>query len=103
MRLNPINMETKQIIESFWDEFLMAYWLQDCPGCSDGHSSFWRTIVLSPQWKLWQEEQNKRMKTGRLVKGVWNKSCYDMPEVEEGGIISPGHWQEFLKFIMKVK
>ena len=91
-------MKINQIVENNWDDFLREYWLQDCGGCPEGHSSFWRTVILSPQWKLWQEEQNKRMKTGKIVKGEWNKSCYDMPECEELGIISPKHFQEFLKF-----
>jgi hypothetical protein len=39
------------------------------------------------------------MKTGKIINGKWNKKCFDMPEVEELGIISPEHFQEFLKFI----
>lgn len=96
-------MRIKQIIKNHWDEFLGAYYHQECSGCSEGHSSFWRTVITSPQWQTWQQEQNKRMKTGRIVNGKFNKSIYDMPEVEELGIISQKHFQEFLKFIYQNK
>lgn len=70
----------------FCDSCLGAYYWQPCTGCKDGHPSFWKTVIESPQWKKWQEEQMKN-------------PTYDISEVEECGIISPKHFQDFLKFI----
>ena len=56
--------------------------------CSDGyHPSFWKTVIESPQWKLWKEAMTK----GKVPER-------DMPEVEECGWFSPEHFQDFLKF-----
>ena len=77
------------------DECLSAYYFQPCSGCKEGHSSFWRTVTLSPQWARWQVEQTKRFHNWKKIK----KPCYDMDEVCELGVISQGHFQEFLKFI----
>ena len=72
------------------DSCLMSWYWQPCSGCKDGHSSFWKIVIESPQWKEWQKEQRKN-------------PTRDMPEVEELGNISPGHFQEFLKFGKKNK
>jgi len=57
--------------------------------CGDGfHSSFWKTVIESPQWQLWK----KVMEKGEVPER-------DMPEVEECGWISPEHFQDFLKFV----
>ena len=68
------------------DDCLYSWYWTPCPGCKDGHNSFWKTVIESPQWKLWQIEQSRN-------------PTRDMPEVEELGQISPEHFQEFLKFI----
>lgn len=73
---------TKAEIDENWDEFLAAYYLQECPGCKDGHSSFWRTIIMSEEWKDWQ-------KVGQ----------YDFSECNDLGIMSKKHWEDFVKFI----
>ena len=62
-----------------------------CPGCKGGHPSFWKTVIESPQWAKWKEYAWKK------------KLLYDFPEVEELGCISPGHFQQFLKFTLKQK
>ena len=71
----------------------------DCPGCKDGHNSFWQTVTESEQWKLWEKEQSRRMgllADKKLSRGL---TLYDIPEVVECGHISPEHFQEFLEFI----
>jgi hypothetical protein len=73
-------------------------YLARCAGCPEGHSSFHRTVITSPQWKLWQKEQQARF-GNRNTK----KACYDMSEVEELGTISAGHFQNFLKFCKIIK
>ena len=78
------------------DFHLYNYW-SPCKGCLEGHSSFWKTVIESPQWKLWQKEQRKRF--GEFTKGNRNVKAYDMLEVEECGFISQDHFQNFLKFI----
>ncbi len=72
------------------DQCLYFWYCVPCGGCKEGHPSFWKTVTESPQWKLWQKEQMNP------------KSKYetrDMPEVEELGIISPEHFQDFLTFL----
>lgn len=77
------------------------YW-SPCEGCKDGHPSFWKTVIESPQWKLWQEEQSRRMHLLAQEKLPKEVEVYDMPEVEECGHISSGHFQEFMKFISSI-
>ncbi len=72
----------------FCDDCLAAYYWQPCKGCLDGHSSFWKTVIESPQWNLWREHQRKN-------------PTRDMVEVEELGHISAGHFQEFIAFVFK--
>lgn len=60
-------------------------YLAPCSGCKDGHPSFWKTVVESPQWKAWATHAEKEM-------------LYDIPEVVQCGIISPRHFQDFLYF-----
>jgi len=83
----------------FCDNCYKAFYWQPCVGCKDGHPSFWKTVTESPQWMKWHKEQIRRCGIGKIVKGRFNQQVYDMPEVEELGTISPGHFQEFLKFI----
>jgi hypothetical protein len=73
----------KETIEKYWGNFLKEYWFQKC-SCG-GHSSFWRTVILSPEWKAWKKH-NKNMN-------------WDFDECEELGIMSQEHWEEFIKFI----
>jgi hypothetical protein len=83
-------MRIKQIIKNNWDEFLHAYYFQECGGCG-GHSSFWKTIIESPEWNKWR-------------KYAWeDKMIYDFPECEELGIMSSKHWQDFIKFTLNKK
>ena len=67
-----------------------------CSGCEEGHPSFWKTVIESPQWKQWQREQHRRLDEGKIKDGV-----YDMSEVEECGWISQKHFQDFINFIIK--
>ena len=76
---------TKKFLDKYWDEFLNAYYLQSCSGCPDGHSSFWRTIILSDEWKKWKEFNNY--------------TNWDFAENEELGIFSKKHFDAFIKFI----
>ena len=78
-----------------------CFW-SPCSGCEGGHSSFWRTVILSDSWKAWQEEQRQRMARGKFVDGKFSEMCYDMDEVCEGGFISENHWKEFLQFIKQL-
>jgi hypothetical protein len=73
----------------FCDDCLQAYYHQPC-SCPLGHPSIWKTVIESPQWKKWHDY-------------AWPKMLYDFPEVEELGIISEGHFQEFIKFCKKQK
>lgn len=70
------------------DKCLHFWYCPPCQGCKNGHPSFWKTVIESPQWKEWQKEQRKN-------------PTRDMPEVEEMGTISPEHFQEFLQFCKK--
>ena len=64
----------------------MYYWYKTpCRGCGH-HNSFWATVIESREWKLWAEEQMKRL-------------TRDMAECEELGRISPEHFQEFIQFV----
>ena len=75
------------------DKFLRAYYHQECGGCPEGHSSFWRTVIKSPEWEKWKEWNYKKSPHGN----------WDFAENEELGILSPQHWKEFVKFIKKLK
>lgn len=56
--------------------------------CSDGnHSSFWKSVVESKQWRAWREPACKR--------------GWDWDECSECGWISAEHFQAFLKFTIK--
>jgi len=78
----------KKFLQSYWDEFLQAYYLQECPGCPKGHSSFWRTIIKSQEWQAWKKYAEPKL-------------LYDFSEVEELGILGQKHFQDFLKFTIK--
>jgi hypothetical protein len=71
----------------FCDECLKEIYDQPCGGCGS-HPSFWKTVIESPQWKKWQEYAEPKM-------------IYDFSENEALGIISAGHFQEFIKYTIK--
>ena len=92
----PYDKTTDRLLKSFIRQHLTRlveqmdkerYWYF-CVGCPEGHSSFWKTVIESPQWKVWQTQQIKN-------------PTYDMSEVEECGWISPKHFQEFMKFTIE--
>ena len=93
---------TNKFIEMHFDEFLHYYYCSPCGGCKDGHPSFWKTVIESPQWLKWREELEKRMKRGKIVKGKFSENVYDLCEVEELGILGEKHFQDFLKFTFKL-
>ena len=64
------------------------------------NDSFYSTVVASPEWKAWYKEMMKRMK--KASKTMNYKGCYDIDESQECGVISKGHWAEFIKFIKLV-
>ena len=53
-----------------------------CGGCKDGHDTFWKSVVESPQWKAWTASSPE----------------WDVDECEACGHISQGHFQAFMKF-----
>jgi len=63
--------------------------------------TFWRTIVNSPQWKKWYDEQVKRFARHVRKNSKVFTGCFDVDECQECGIISPRHFQEFIKFIKR--
>ena len=86
-------MEIKQKklteINKNWNTFLNVYYHQPCIGCKNGHSSFWRTIIESREWKKWKKYNFKKSLSGN----------WDFSENEELGILSEGHWKAFVKFL----
>jgi hypothetical protein len=72
-----------------------------CGGCKEGHPSFWKTVIESPQWSWWQAEQSERLHLLCEQKLPKNINVYDMPEVEECGWISPMHFKDFMQFIIQ--
>lgn len=75
--------KSNEAIKENYDEFLRYYFNAPCSGCPEGHSSFWRTITRSPEWKAWTDTDPH----------------YDIPECEELGIMGEQHWKDFVKFI----
>ena len=59
-------------------------WHESCPGCPQGHPSFWKTITESSQWREWSKVAQDR--------------GWDISVTEECGWISQGHFQDFLEF-----
>ena len=73
------------------------YWTA-CEGCEKGHASFWKVVVESHEWKLWEKEVSRRenehrKKQSKIWSGVW-----DVDECRGSGYISQKHFQDFLKF-----
>ena len=61
-----------------------CYW-SACVGCN-GHSSIHKTLVESPEWRKWYKYASEN-------------HLYDVDETMELGIMSEGHWKDFLKFV----
>ena len=72
-----------------------CFWTS-CVGCPGGHSSFHRTITMSPEWALWEKENSRRMN----LEPIGN--CFDVDECRECGIMSPEHFKEFLEFVKTI-
>ncbi len=92
---------TKEAIKSFISDLLEQkekdrYW-EACTGCKDGHPSFWKTVVESPEWQLWEKEQSRRFSSQEM------DDIFDVDECAECGHISPKHFSEFMKFITYIK
>ena len=68
------------------DICMYSWYHQDCPGCPEGHNSFWQTVIESKEWKEWRIYQDKR---------GWE---WDFSENEGLGLISSAHWTAFIKF-----
>ncbi len=89
--------EVLGILKQYEEDLRKKFYWSACSGCSDGHPSYWKTVVESPQWKAWEKEVHKRVhdQLGKdRMEGV-----YDIDECRECGFISAGHFQDFLKFI----
>ena len=80
---NEVEALTDEQIKKYYDQFLSYYYNAPCSGCPEGHSSFWRTICKSPEWKAWKATHPH----------------YDFPECEELGIMSATHWIDFIAFV----
>lgn len=66
-------------------------------------SSMWRTMIMSNEWKDWYKEIKERIKRGKFdKKGMFTEKVFDVDECQELGIMSPEHWKEFLKFILRI-
>ena len=72
------------------EEILQDYFFHKCSSCPEGgHSSFWRTVIMSDEWQKWK-------------KFAWeDHMLYDFSECEELGIISSKHFQDFISFTIK--
>lgn len=63
----------------------------------DTYSSFWKTVVESPQWRDWETEVSKRFARVNEPE-PWN-GVFDVDECRECGWISQPHFQAFLEFV----
>lgn len=63
-------------------------WEQKCKGCGH-HDSVWKSVMTSPEWKVWREHALKEM-------------LYDIYECEELGIMSADHFRSFMDFCKKL-
>ena len=66
------------------DTCISARYWEPCRGCTDGHPSFWKTIVESKEWKAWEK--------------VANEKGFDYDESRECGWFSPSHFKAFLEY-----
>ena len=63
------------------------------------NDTFYKTVIHSPQWKEWCKEVRRRMDYHNKRNSKVYKGCWDIDECVELGIISPEHFQDFIKFI----
>ncbi len=72
---------------------------QKCSGCG-WHDTIYKTFFGSKEWQAWELEVAKRMHEQsenidwKAYHGVW-----DVDEARELGIMSRGHFDDFIKFI----
>ena len=66
--------------------------------CGCPHSSFWKTVVTSPQWKAWCKEVSRRMHEHTVKGHEKYTGCWDVDECACCGWISQEHFQDFMKF-----
>lgn len=68
--------------------------------CSDGnHNSFWKTVVESSEWKLWEKEVHHRFHEHTIANSKVYTGCFDVDECRECGFISPEHFISFMEWI----
>lgn len=67
------------------------------------NESFYQTIVNSPEWTAWYEEQQKRMREGKIIKDkfVSYAPVFDIDESSGCDLLSYNHFREFLNFTCK--
>jgi hypothetical protein len=71
-------------------------------GCP--HSSFWKTVVTSPQWKGWEHDLCVSMRKADELgwdspeAKQYKERMFDVDECAACGWMSDRHFQEFLKF-----
>ena len=75
-----------------------------CPTCGKrgkpfptNSPSFCSTIRASKEWHAWENYQEKLFSQGKYGK------CFDVDECGAVDIMSERHWQEFVKFIRRLK
>jgi len=76
-----------------------ARWSESCVGICN-HDSFYKTVVGSPQWQLWEKEIARRMAAHNKKKSKIYTGCWDVDECLELGRISQDHWIDFCKYII---
>ena len=85
-----------------------------CKGCPDGHPTFWKTVVESPQWIAWEKQIAKNFHKANVMLDSgkeWPSAdyqekklpIYDVDECRECNVISPKHFQAFLRFCKKFR
>ena len=65
------------------------------------NDSFWKTVITSPQWGLWEEEVSRRLKQHNVNESKVYTGVWDVDECRECGWISPEHFQDFLVFLKR--
>ena len=67
------------------------------------YNSFWRSIVMSPEWQAWEKEIDRRMKEHSKKKSEVYTGVWDYMECRDCGWISPEHLADFFNFIRNDK
>jgi len=60
-------------------------------------------VFGSQEWKLWEQEVQKRMLRHSKKHSKIYHGCWDTAESMECGIISEGHWHDFIAFVKTLK